>query len=94
MKIIFVIDDEAHAELHGEFSTFQEAVAELERRAEIPWNEPPNIAPCTNWRDCGRRYEIVEYEITELPWKEISRTPMLEVSASGLQWRSNVRPAH
>jgi hypothetical protein len=88
MKIIFVIDDEAHAELQGEFSSFQDAIAELERRAKIPWSEPPNVAPCMSWRSCGRRYEIVAYDTAERPWKEISRRPMLEISASGVQWSS------
>jgi hypothetical protein len=35
------IEDEAHAELHGEYPTFEEAVLELQRRALVPWDQPP-----------------------------------------------------
>ena len=45
--------------MEGEYTTFADALSELERRANLPWNEPPNLAPCTNWRNCGRRYEII-----------------------------------
>lgn len=38
------IEDEAHTELHGEYPTFEEAVLELERRALVPWDQPPNVA--------------------------------------------------
>jgi len=84
--IIFVIEDDAHAELCGEFATMETAVAELERRAAIPWNEAPNVAPCMSWRTCGRRYEIVEYAATEASWKERVRTPFLNISATGVHW--------
>jgi hypothetical protein len=46
--IVFIIEDESYAETSGEFSTFDDAFTELRRRAIIPWNEPPNLAPCTN----------------------------------------------
>jgi len=54
---MFGIDDEADSEpQEGKFYTREQATSELERRALIPWNEEPNRAPCTNWRNCGRRY--------------------------------------
>ena len=84
---MFVIEDEAHAEpQEGRFQTRQEAITELRRRATISWNEVPNRAPCTNWPNCGRRYELVEYDDTELPWKELSRVVVLNISASGVRW--------
>jgi hypothetical protein len=84
---MFVIEDEAHAEpQEGLFQTRQQAIAELRHRAEIPWNEEPNIAPCTNWLNCGRRYELVEYDDTMSPWKEVSRNLILEISAAGIRW--------
>lgn len=60
----FVIEDDFHAEQSGEFATEHEALAELRRRAELPWDKEPNQAPCTNltklWshilRDRVRRY--------------------------------------
>ena len=85
--LMFFIEDEAHAEpQEGRFRTKQQAFAELTRRAAIPWNEPPNLAPCTNSLNCGRRYELVEYDDGALIWKELSRTLVLEISAAGVRW--------
>jgi hypothetical protein len=82
---MFVIDDEAHCELQeGKFHTRAEAISELERRALIPWNEEPNRAPCTNWRNCGRRYVILEWNDAG---DELSREFILAVSAKGVEWR-------
>ncbi|WP_456620173.1 MULTISPECIES: hypothetical protein [unclassified Bradyrhizobium] len=83
---MFVIEDELHAEPQGQFQTRQQAVAELRRLAAIPWDEEPNCAPCTNWRNCGRRYELIEYDDSVRPWAELSRTLLLEISAAGVQW--------
>lgn len=84
---MFVIEDEAHAEQQGgRFQTREQAMAELQRLAAIPWNEEPNRAPCMNWLNCGRRYELVEYDDTKSPWKELSRTPALVISVDGAQW--------
>lgn len=74
---VFVIEDEAHAEMQSEFRSRAEAVAELERRAVIAWHELPNRAPCTNWRNCGRRYEVVEYDRSLQPWAELARELIL-----------------
>ena len=83
---IYVIEDEIHAELCGEFASFENALAELKKRAKIQWNEKPNVCPCTNWENCGRNYEIVEYDETKTPWNEIEKTPILEVSSKGIVW--------
>lgn len=83
---MFVIEDELHAEWQGEFQTRQHAIAELRRRALIPWNEEPNAAPCTSWVTCGRSYELVEYDDSTVPWKQLSRALILEISASGVRW--------
>ena len=86
---MFVIYDEAHAEPQaGRFETRQQAIAELKRRAAILWNGKPNRAPCTNWLNCGRRYELVEYDDTTSPRKELSRILILKISAAGVQWLS------
>jgi hypothetical protein len=82
----FIIDDDLHAEPQGEYQNFDQTFAELKRRARIPWDEPPNVAPCTAWRTCGRVYEVVEYDDSQTPWKELRRTLVLEVSASGVKW--------
>lgn len=81
---MFRIEDERHSEFHGDFETMAAAVEELRRRAEIPWDQEPNRAPCTNWRTCGRSYGIIEFESnpyrayvrgeqrTSLEWSTIS----------------------
>ena len=83
---MFIIEDELHAEPHGEFATRDEALAELERRAAIPWNVEPNIAPCMSWETCGRCYELVEYDTSVTPWRELRRERVLEISAAGTKW--------
>jgi hypothetical protein len=81
-----IIEDERHAEWQGEFPSFHHAIAELKRRAKIPWNLEPNRAPCISWQTCGRKYEIVDFDDTSSPWKELRRVPVLDVSATGVKW--------
>jgi len=84
---MFVIEDEAHAKpQEGRFETRAQALAELKRGAAIPWNDEPNRAPCANWLNCRRRYELVEYDDTLSSWKELSRNLILNVSAAGTRW--------
>ena len=83
---MFIIEDEKHAAPHAQFATFKEAVEELKRLAEIPWNEPPNRAPCKGWQTCGRSYEIVEYDDRQTPWNELRRVLVMEISAAGVNW--------
>lgn len=87
---MFVIEDELHAEPQGTFASFADAIVELKRRAGIPWDEEPNRAPCTNWRNCGRSYEVIEYDDSCLPWRKLSRVSVLEVSASGIKWWNGI----
>ena len=87
---MFVIEDELHSETQGEFSDREAALAELERRAEIPWDQAPNVAPCTSWRTCGRNYESVQYDDKQSPWKELERISVLEISAEGIKWLGNL----
>ncbi len=83
---MFVIEDQLHAELQGEFPDRQAALDELKRRSRIHWDEPPNAAPCSGWRTCGRKYELVEYDDAQSPRKELNRVTVLEVSANGVWW--------
>ena len=76
-----------YAELHGKFPSFRQAIDELQRLAAIPWNEKPNRAPCSNWKTCGRNYEVVEYDES---WSEVRRISVLEVSASGVKWSDDL----
>jgi len=83
---MFIIEDEKHAAQFGQFASFDEAVAELKRRAEIPWDQSPNIAPCMNWESCGREYVVVEFDDSRTPWKELQRVSVLNISAAGVIW--------
>ena len=99
MGTLFSIEDEAHAEMCGDFPSMKDALAELRRRAAIPWDQEPNVTPCNNWKTCGRRYEIVEFETAfdiefeeySLPWTELRRYPVLDIRASGVSWSSNLQ---
>ena len=84
---MFKIEDERHAEpQEGEFVSLAGAAGELRRLAELPWDKLPNVAPCTNWANCGRTYEVVEYDNSTQPWQELKRVPALEVDAQGARW--------
>jgi hypothetical protein len=85
---VFVIEDEIHAEWQGRYATFEDAIAELRRRSAVPWEQPPNLAPCTSHDTCGRQYVVIEFDVSFSPWKELKRTPVLEISASGVKWSS------
>jgi len=84
--IKFVIEDEWHAEVDDEFPDLDQALRESERRAKIPWDQSPNKAPCVGWKGCGRSYYVLEVDATRLPWKELRRVPVLEISAAGVTW--------
>jgi hypothetical protein len=84
---MFKIEDERHAEpQEGEYSSFEEAMAELRRRAAIPWDKEPNLCPCTNWKNCSRSYEIVQYDTSTRPWRQLERTEALDIGATGVRW--------
>lgn len=84
---MFIIEDEIHAEPEKrEYKTFEDAISELKKRATIPWNEKPNRCPCTNWKDCERNYQIIEYDTTKIPWTELQRKDILTISAKGVKW--------
>ncbi len=84
---MFVIIDEMHdAWGFGEFESFAEAMAELERLATIPWDEPPNQAPCVQWRECGPTYAVAEYDAAVGKHAEIVFVPYLRITKNGATW--------
>ena len=83
---MFTIEDELHGEPGAEFATKDEAVAQLHQLATLPWDVPPNQAPCMNWQTFGRSYALVEYDDSWTPWHQISSVPMLEVSKKEVKW--------
>jgi hypothetical protein len=86
----FEIEDQLHAEHHSSHPTLAAAIAELRRLALIPWDQGPNLAPCTGWRNCGRQYEIVEYDTSSEPWRELQRLPALEIDSQGVRWAAGL----
>lgn len=85
MRRIVVIEDEAHAESHGEFGSRAEAVEELRRLASLPWDQPPSRAPCRGWRECGRRYELLECDVKDRS-RVLQRAPALDIDARQVTW--------
>lgn len=83
---MFIIEDEAHSEHMGRFDTRAEAVAELRRLATVAWDQEPNCAPCTSWRTCGREYRLIECDTATTPWRQVSSTAALKVSAAEVSW--------
>ncbi len=83
---MFVIEDSIHCELHHRFDEWEDAVAELMRLSVIPWDEPPNRAPCTGWRRCSREWEVVEYDDSSTPWKRLWQEAFLRVGSRGTRW--------
>ena len=84
---MFIIEDEIHAKPQKEqFSTFKQALEKLEMIAEIPWDKKPNRCPCKSWKTCERKYLIIEYDDSNIPWKKMSSKEMLTVSARGVEW--------
>ena len=87
----FIVEDTSHAEPLGEFASLADAVKELHRLEKLPYYEPPHVAPCSNWQNCGRCYEVVEYEVDSEPWQERRRISAFEVSAKGVRWSASFK---
>ncbi len=83
----FIIEEEGHAEFIGEFETFEKAITELRRISKIPWNESPNISPCSN-PNCGRDYMLIEYEVSDNHWEVIKSDFVLSVGPYLVAWES------
>ncbi len=84
---MFIIEDEIHAEPQKEqFSTFKQALEKLEMIAEIPWDKKPKRFTSKSWKTCERKYMIIEYDDSNIPWKKLNSTEVLIVSARELKW--------
>ena len=92
---MFKIEDEIHAEpQRGEFETFDQAMEELKRRANIAWDMEPNRCPCKSWKTCERQYQIIEYDDTNIPWKELEKRHILTISSKGIQWDDKIKTSY
>ena len=82
---LFVVSDNIHTDQSGDFDGREAALREIRRRALIPWDEEPNLSPCTEWRTCGRVYAVAEY--SDQPSRTFIRsTPIVMISAAGVHW--------
>jgi len=75
------------------FEGFDDAFAEVLRRAGLPWDQSPNRAPCKEWAICGREYVIREYDTGTDPWTFIRAVPVVSLSAAGVTWVTGFDPA-
>ena len=83
--VAIYIEDEIHCEQRGPFESFEAAIAELRRRAQIAWDAPPNQPPCGS-RTCGRKYGVLEYDTRSMPWELLRETHVVDISAKGVKW--------
>jgi len=84
---MFIIYDELHAEfISDEFENFSAAFSELQKIAVVPFGNEPNKPPCSGWKHCKRKYFIHEYDDSQMPWKLLTKTYVLKVSASDVLW--------
>lgn len=84
MARVFVVEDDFHAEWMGQFPTKEAAIDYLASLRTDP-NSAENRAPCTNWRNCGREYYLVEYDDAVKPWVTIHSEPVFAVRAGVVQ---------
>jgi hypothetical protein len=82
----FWLHDYLHDEGLGPFRTREEAIAEAVRVAAIPWNEPPNLAPCVDWETCGRDYAVVEVDASTDPPLDMDAPLVVRIDRNGARW--------
>jgi len=70
---IWILEDDAHAEPIGEYSSFDRAEMEMKKRLNLPKSHELNRGPCSN-PNCPRTYLIIEYDNSCVPWKHIQKT--------------------
>ena len=92
---MFIIEDTIHCEytMDSGYASFELALTEIRNRVAIPWDEEPNLAPCTSWRTCGRNYVIREYDDSTSPSTFIRTTPVVEIDAKGVRWEPDFADA-
>jgi hypothetical protein len=86
-EYVYVIEDELHAEPLGEFASFDDAVSEVQRISQVPWGTSPNVAPCKGgMENCGRHYEIREYDLHRNPRRQVRVLEAARIEANGERW--------
>jgi hypothetical protein len=79
MGRVFVVEDEFHAEVMGQFRSEAAAMAFLADLRGSPL-APLNRPPCTTWETCSRKYYLLEFDDSTAPWVKLSSKPAFEVS--------------
>lgn len=86
MDIKYQIEDEIHAEIHGDYLNFNDALNEIISISKQSWNEEPLFPPCTSAQTCEREYHIRKYDASIIPWRELENIPILHISATEKNW--------
>jgi len=87
-KLVYIIEDQIHAEIIGEFESLESAQQEIQRIVKVPFGIGSNRCPCTNWNNCKRSYELIKYNKTRNPWNEISRKEIFSISRNGIEYKN------
>ena len=83
----YIIEDEFHCNICGRYASFEEALAELKRWAELPWGEGDHCAPCQSWKTCHADYIVgVQYDPL-LQDAHPDPVHVLTLSARGAEWQ-------
>ena len=83
---MFILLDKFHYERIGIYDSYEEALNKAIEISKIPWNIPPNKAPCTNWKKCGREYVIVERIKKNNKSLKVSEVDIFNISSNGVIW--------
>jgi hypothetical protein len=86
MAVRYGIVDQIHIDyLPGQFTSLGAVVEEFHRLATVPWDQDPNLAPCTSWRTCGRIWTAGEYKVPGRGARWLDDI-WEEVKANGVTW--------
>ncbi len=81
----FVITEDLHSEIDGDFRTFGHALDELTGRVRPAFHEAPLLPPCLTGPDCERDYHVRAYDKDD-PTKLVSEVAVVRVTAKSTTW--------
>ncbi len=83
---MFNITDDLHLDVSREFPSLDAALAALNRLAQTPWGDEPNVPPCSSGEACGRTWVLREQALDEPTLAGARVIATLEMSQWGPQW--------
>lgn len=88
MKHEFVVEDEEHCESFSKHASMDDAIEEIRRLSELPWDADPNRCPCMSWKTCSREWIVVEYDPSTKPYpQQVRRTDVIcQIGSAGVRW--------